>query len=116
MAKPSPPCAIAVTLGLAAERIKGALGIEVELGVNDTPRRTSPATAVRKVVKVSAAAPEAVVLASVSVMDTSLLGSAPWSPLALTVEVTAKTVTVPLEFTMPVILRRPSVAGLIAAG
>jgi hypothetical protein len=88
MANPSPPGASAVTPGLAAERIKGTFGNEVELGANATPRRTSPATAVRKVVKLSDAAPAAVVFARVSVIDTSLLGSAPWSPFVLTVEVT----------------------------
>jgi hypothetical protein len=40
-----------------------------------------------------------------------LLGSAPWSPPPLTVEVTAQIDTVPSEFTWPAIDRRPSVAG-----
>jgi hypothetical protein len=46
-----------------------------------------------------------------SVMATSLFGSAPWSPFPLTVEVTAQIVTVPLRPRRPVMLRRPSVAG-----
>src|SRR5271165_3669141 len=98
MANASPPGAIDVTLELAAETIKGTFAIEA-VGANAMPRRISPALAVRKVVKVSVAAPAAVVLARVSVMDTSLLGSAPWSPFALTVDVTAYMVTVPFEFT-----------------
>jgi hypothetical protein len=36
------------------------------------------------------------------------LGSAPWSPLPLTVEVIAQMVAVPPLFTRPVMLRRPS--------
>ena len=48
---------------------------------------------------------------SVSLTATSSLGSAPWSPLPLTVEVMPQIVTVPLLFTRPVMLRRPSVAG-----
>ena len=46
-----------------------------------------------------------------SVIATSLFGSAPWSPLPLTVEVMAQMVTVPLGLTRPVMSRRPSVAG-----
>jgi len=46
-----------------------------------------------------------------SVIATSLLGSAPWSPEALIVEVMAKSVTVPSRFTFPVKLRSPSVVG-----
>ena len=42
---------------------------------------------------------------------TSWFGSAPWSPLPLTVEVTAQIVAVPSRLTRPVMLRRPSVAG-----
>ncbi len=42
---------------------------------------------------------------------TSLFGSAPWSPLPLTVEVIAQIVAVPSRLTRPVRLRRPSVAG-----
>jgi hypothetical protein len=82
MAKASPSCAMEGTVVLAAGTIRGRLAMVVEVGANAMPRRTSPATAVRKIVKVSADAPAAVVLAN-------LLGSAPGSPLVLTVEVTA---------------------------
>ena len=51
------------------------------------------------------------VAARLSLISTSLLGSAPWSPPPLTVEVTAQSDTVPSAFTLPVIDRRPSVAG-----
>src|SRR5215469_15851989 len=114
MANASPPCASEVTLTLAPDSIKGTLGIVVDEGANAMPRRTSPAAAVRKVVKDSFAG--SVVAARLSVMVTSLLGSAPWSPLVLTAEVTAYIVTVPSLFTLPVMLRRPPVAGLIAVG
>src|ERR1700722_19566572 len=56
-------------------------------GVNDTPRSTSPDFAVRTVVKLSLAG--SVVALSLSLITTSLFGSAPWSPLPLTVEVMA---------------------------
>ena len=46
-----------------------------------------------------------------SVITTTWLGSAPWSPPPLTVEVTAQIVTVPSRLTRPVMLRSPSVAG-----
>jgi len=49
---------------------------------------------------------------AVSVIATSKFGSAPWSSFPLTVEVIAQMVTVPSSFTLPVMLRRPSVAGL----
>ena len=42
---------------------------------------------------------------------TSWFGSAPWSPPPLTVEVTPQIVTVPFGLTLPVMFRRPSVAG-----
>jgi hypothetical protein len=45
------------------------------------------------------------------VIVTSRFGSAPWSPLPLTVEVIPQIVTVPFGFTRPVMLRSPSVAG-----
>src|SRR6516162_508947 len=78
-------------------------------GVKDTPRRTWPAPADWTVWKLS---PDgAVVALSGSVIVTSLLGSAPWSPLPLTVDVMAQIVTVPLGLTRPVMLRRPSVPG-----
>src|SRR5580658_5871931 len=51
-----------------------------------------------------------------SVTLTSLLGSAPVSPLALIVEVMAKIVTVPSKLCRPVILRQPPVAGLSEEG
>ena len=78
-------------------------------GVNETPRRTSAKPAVRTVVKLSVVG--RLVAAKLSVIMTSLFGSAPWSPFPLTVEVTAQIVTVPSPFTRPVMLRRPSVAG-----
>ena len=59
-------------------------------GVNDTPRRTSPDPAERTVVKCSG--PGSVVAPTGSVVATSLFGSAPWSPLPLTVEVIAANV------------------------
>ena len=65
--------------------------------------------AVRTVVKLSVAG--RLVAAKLSVIATSLFGSAPWSPFPLTVEVTPQIVTVPSPFTRPVMLRRPSVAG-----
>ena len=77
--------------------------------MNDTPRSASPERAVRSVAKLSPAG--SVVADSVSVTITSLFGSAPWSPLPLTVEVIAQIVTVPSRLTRPVMLRRPSVAG-----
>ena len=78
-------------------------------GVNETPRRTSSMPAVRTVVKLSVVG--RLVAAKLSVIMTSLFGSAPWSPFPLTVEVTPQIVTVPSPFTRPVMLRRPSVAG-----
>ncbi len=48
---------------------------------------------------------------SASVTATTWLGSAPWSPLPLIVEVVAQMVTVPSPLTWPIMLRRPSVAG-----
>ena len=78
-------------------------------GVKETPRRTSRMPAVRTVVKLSVAG--RLVAAKLSVITTSLFGSAPWSPFPLTVEVTPQIVTVPSPFTRPVMLRRPSVAG-----
>ena len=54
---------------------------------------------------------DGVVADGVSVIVTSWFGSAPWSPLPLTVEVIAQIVTVPLALTRPVMLRSPSVAG-----
>ncbi len=56
-------------------------------GVNDTPCKTSANPAVCNVVKLS---PDGRVVAlKLSVIATSLLGSAPWSPFPLTVEVMA---------------------------
>jgi hypothetical protein len=51
-----------------------------------------------------------------SVTFTSLLGSAPVSPLALMVDVMAKMVTVPSKLCRPAMLRQPPVAGLSEAG
>jgi len=117
-AKASEPGAIDVVLRVAADVINGTPGMGVlpAAGANATPRKTSPATAVRRVVNCSLAATAGSVLERTSVMDTSLFGSAPWSPLALMVEVTAQMVTVPSLFTLPVRLRRPSVAGFSEVG
>src|SRR5450755_2986107 len=78
----SDPGAMARAPGFADEVTVGVLTIAgvVALGVNDTPRKTSPAAAVLRVVNCAFAAAEAVVLARTSVMETSLLGSAPGSP------------------------------------
>ena len=78
-------------------------------GVKETPRRTLPEAADSTVRKASRAGNE--VDLRLSVMLTSLSGSAPWSPLPLTVEVTAHSVTLPSGLTRPVRLRSPSVAG-----
>jgi hypothetical protein len=56
--------------------------------VNETLRRTWPLAAVWTVWKLSPAAGE--VAPGWSVMLTSLFGSAPWSPLPLTVEVSPR--------------------------
>jgi hypothetical protein len=61
--------------------------------VNDTPRSTLPAPAVWRVLKVSPAG--GVPAAVRSVMATSLLGSAPWSPPPLTVDAMAQTACAP---------------------
>src|SRR5580693_2084784 len=79
-------------------------------GVNETPRSTSPSPAERTVVNDSDAG-GAVVAPRGSVIETSLFGSAPWSPSPLTVEVMPQTVAVPFGLTRPSMLRRPSVAG-----
>jgi hypothetical protein len=76
-------------------------------GVKDTPRSTSPERADWNVRKLSAGR---VCAPSLSVMATTLFGSAPWSPLPLTVEVTAQMVAVPFGLTRPVMFRSPSVA------
>src|SRR5581483_11424444 len=114
----SDPGAMAVAPGFAAERTSGTLaaGVGGVDGVRETPRRTSPAAAVRSVVNCSLAAEAALVLARTSLMLTSLFGSAPLSPLALTVEVVAQIVTVPSGFTFPAMLRRPSVEGFSEVG
>jgi hypothetical protein len=77
-------------------------------GVKDTPRSTSPERAAWKVRKLSAGSACA---PGLSVMVTTLFGSAPWSPPPLTVEVTPQMVTVPFRLTWPVMFRNPSVAG-----
>ncbi len=73
----SDPGEIAVAPGLAADKISGALtaGVEPALGGRHTPRRTSPALALRTSVNCWFAG--AFVLAIVSVMETSWFGSAP---------------------------------------
>src|SRR5580698_5866673 len=102
---------------VATETISGTFAmVEDAVGARDTPRRTSPAAALLITVNCSFAAPEAVRLARVSVIITSLFGSAPVSPLVLTVEVMAQMVTVPSLFTLPVMLRKPAVAGFKDAG
>ena len=68
-------------------------------GVNDTPRKTCAFAAVCIVWKASPVAGE--VALGWSVIVTSLFGSAPWSPLPLTVEVMAQIVTEPSELTRP---------------
>ena len=76
--------------------------------MKDTPRSTSPERADSKVAKLSAGS---VCAPGLSVMATTLFGSAPWSPPPLTVEVTPQIVTVPFRLTWPVMFRNPSVAG-----
>ena len=71
-------------------------------GVTDTPRRTWAFAAVWRVWKASPDAGEAAL--GWSVVVTSLFGSAPWSPLPLTVEVMAQIVTEPSGLTRPVSL------------
>jgi len=70
-------------------RLICSAGSSAELfpGVQETPRRTSPKPAVLSVTKLSLAG--RVVARKVSVIATSLFGSAPWSPLPLMVEVMA---------------------------
>jgi hypothetical protein len=63
------------------------------LGVKATPRNSSPNTDVRTVWNVSPAGGD--VALRLSVISMSLSGSAPWSPLPLTVDVTAQMETVP---------------------
>ncbi|HEY6493783.1 MAG TPA: helix-turn-helix transcriptional regulator, partial [Trebonia sp.] len=85
------------------------IGAYLVPGVKDTPRTTwssrGATTAPNFSADGSAVAP------TLSVIETSWFGSAPWSPPPLTVEVTAQIVTVPLALTLPVRFRRPSVAG-----
>src|ERR1700677_1114827 len=78
-------------------------------GVKLTPRRTCAYRGAMAVVKSSPDGSE--VADSWSVTATSWFASAPWSPPPLTVEVIAQMLTVPLALTLPVRLRRPSVAG-----
>src|SRR3974390_867329 len=98
--------------------MEGAGVAAAATGAKATPRKTSPAAAVFRITNCSpeAAAAASVMLASTSVIETNWLGSAPWSPLALTVEVTANRVTVPLLFIRPVRFRRPPAAGYRAEG
>src|SRR5579862_4315605 len=109
----SDPAAIDVAPGFAAEKISGTLtaGVAPAAGVRHTPRKTSPAFALRIVVNCSPAATLGSMFASTSVIATSLFGSAPGSPLLEIVEVIPQIVTVPSPFTLPAILRIPSVAG-----
>src|ERR1700689_2169587 len=102
--------------GFDAERMSGTLAAAVApaVGARHTPRSTSPALAVRRIVNCSPVGN--VVAAMVSVIETSWFGSAPGSPFALTVEVTAQMVTVPSPLTLPAILRRPSVDGFREVG
>ena len=74
-------------------------------GVTETPRSTWPKPADRTVWKLSPGAGE--VAPGWSVMVTSLFGSAPWSPLPLTVQVMAQIVTEPPGLPRPVMLREP---------
>src|SRR5215472_5585137 len=96
-------------LGSATEPPRRQRPVTLVPGVNETPRRTSPKPADRTVPNISVVGN--VVVAMVSVMTTSLLGSAPWSPLPLTVEVMAQIVAVPSPLLRPMMLRSPSVAG-----
>src|SRR6202035_2887279 len=62
-------------------------------GAKDTPRSTSPDFAERMVLKCPSPSPVGKLVAlRTSVTLTNLFGSAPWSPLLLIVEVTAKMV------------------------
>ena len=66
------------TLELATERISGEFDmVDVAVGARETPRSTSPAAALFTTVNCSFAAADAVVFARVSVIVTSLFGSAP---------------------------------------
>jgi predicted ATPase/DNA-binding CsgD family transcriptional regulator len=78
-------------------------------GVKDTPRTTWSSRGATTVANFSLDG--RVVAPTLSVIETSWFGSAPWSPPPLTVEVTAQMVTVPFGLTLPVMFRRPSVAG-----
>ena len=78
-------------------------------GVKLIPRSTVRFAAARTVVKRSL--PGSAVARTASVVTTSWFGSAPWSPLPLTVDVIAQMLTVPSRLTRPVMFRSPSVAG-----
>jgi hypothetical protein len=77
--------------------------------VNETPLITCWLVGAMTVLKLSVVG--SAVAARLSVIETSAFGSAPWSPLPLTVEVVAQIVTVPSALTLPVRFRSPSVAG-----
>lgn len=64
------------------------LSLSTSPGVKETPRKTSRLPADLSVVKLSVEGK--VVAAILSVIATSLFGSAPWSPFPLTVEVNGR--------------------------
>ena len=109
------PGAMAVALGLVADRINGtfAAGVEPATGATDTPRNTSPALAVRRIVNFRRGRGGAGIGHDIRNRHEPGSGLQPESPFVLLmVPVMAQMVTVPSPFTLPVILRRPSVAGL----
>src|ERR1017187_6075329 len=79
LAVASEPGAMALAPGLAAESMRGtfAAAVEPAVGVSETPRRTSPALAVRRMVNCCFAATAGSVFANRSVTETSWFGSAP---------------------------------------
>src|ERR1035441_7467524 len=81
-------------------------------GDNATPRNTSPALALRIVLKwPRPSSVGRVESLTRSLTFTSLFGSAPVSPLALIVDVMAKMVTVPSPLCLPAVVGQPPVAG-----
>jgi hypothetical protein len=64
-------------------------------GVNETPRMTCPLVGAMTVLKLSPEGSD--VAPRLSVIDTRAFGSAPWSPLQLTVEVAAQMLTVVID-------------------
>ena len=81
-----------------------------------TPRRTSPAAALLITVNCSVGGAGGRGVGENIVDHYELVGVGTLIAIGLTVEVTAQMVTVPSEFARPVILRKPSVAGLRDVG